>query len=295
MRSRSLTRMIVQDVGDYLGRLASQRQLSPHTIAAYRGDLFQFLDFCGDQGGEDTALVDRHLLRRYLAHLEEAGLSRRSIARKSSAVRGWLEDLVKRGHLPANPAAQLARPRLGERLPRALPRRQVASILDGLPSATPIDLRDRALLEVLYGTGLRVSELAQLRTTDFATDLITVTGKGGKVRAVPIGRPARDAVAAYVERGRGQLAHSGRSDALWLGVRGGKLDERGIRRAVRSRAATFPHALRHSYATHLLEGGADLRTVQELLGHRDLATTQIYTAVSRQHLQSTYDLSHPRA
>ncbi|MGI8518540.1 MAG: tyrosine recombinase [Acidimicrobiia bacterium] len=282
-------------VEEYLARLGSQRRLSPHTIAAYRRDLAQFLDFSKDRALAGLAQLDRHHLRRYLAHLEKAGLSRRSIARKSSAVRGWLEDLVKRGHLPANPAAQLARPRLGERLPRALPSRQIASILDGLPSATPIDLRDRALLEVLYGTGLRVSELAQLRTSDFATDLITVTGKGGKVRAVPIGKPARDAVAAYVEKGRSQLAQSGASDALWLGVRGGKLDERGIRRAVRSRAATFPHALRHSYATHLLEGGADLRTVQELLGHRDLGTTQIYTAVSRQHLQRTYDLSHPRA
>jgi site-specific recombinase XerD len=168
-------------------------------------------------------------------------------------------------------------------------------LLDSLPSSTPLELRDRALLEVLYGTGLRVAEAARLQVHDFAGDLLTVVGKGGKTRAVPIGKPARQAVDAYLERGRSHLAGKGAGSSLWVGARGGKLDERGIRRAVRSRAATFPHALRHSFATHLLEGGADLRSVQELLGHRDLATTQLYTAVSRQHLKRTYDLSHPRA
>lgn len=280
---------------EYLDRLVSQRQTSPHTVAAYRRDLTQFLEFLEDEGIGQLEALDRQDLRRYLGRLEKKGLSRRSIARKSSAVRVWLGDLVKRGHLPANPAAQMASPRLPERLPKAIPSRQVGSILDGLATGTPLELRDRALLEVLYGTGLRVSELAQLRIDAFATDLITVTGKGGKTRAVPIGKPARKAVDDYLARGRGQLAKTGAGNALWVGSRGGRLDERGIRRAVRNRAATFPHALRHSFATHLLEGGADLRSVQELLGHRDLATTQIYTAVSRQHLQGTYDLSHPRA
>ena len=283
------------ELAEYLDRLVTQRRLSAHTVAAYRRDLAQFLEFCVGKGVERLTELDRNAIRRYLAYLQRKGLSKRSVARKSSAVRGFLGDLAKRGQLPANPASQLARPRLPERLPRALPSRQLGSLLDELPARTPVELRDRAILEVLYGTGLRVSELAQLRVDDLKGDFVTVTGKGGKVRAVPIGKPARRAVGAYLESGRGRLAKTSSAAALWVGSRGGSLDERGIRRVVRNRAATFPHALRHSFATHLLEGGADLRSVQELLGHRDLATTQIYTAVSRQHLQRTYDLSHPRA
>ncbi len=283
------------ELAEYLDRLVTQRRLSAHTVAAYRRDLAQFLEFCVGKGIERLTELDRNGIRRYLAYLQRKGLSKRSVARKSSAVRGFLGDLAKRGQLPANPASQLARPRLPERLPRALPSRQLGSLLDELPASTPVELRDRAILEVLYGTGLRVSELAQLRVDDLKGDFVTVTGKGGKVRAVPIGKPARRAVVAYLENGRGRLAKTLAAEALWVGSRGGSLDERGIRRVVRNRAATFPHALRHSFATHLLEGGADLRSVQELLGHRDLATTQIYTAISRQHLQRTYDLSHPRA
>ena len=282
-------------VGEYLDRLRVQRRLSENTLNAYCRDLAQFLDFCEKQEIARVEELGRLELRRFLAHLEDEGLGRRSIARKASAVRGLLGDLTKRGVLASNPAAQLSRPKLPERLPRAIPSRQLGSLLDGLPASTPIEMRDKALLEVLYGTGIRVAELAQLRLGDFDTDFLTVVGKGDKTRAVPIGKPARQAVVTYLVHGRRQLAGALAGNALWVGSRGGPLDARGIRRAVRSRAATFPHALRHSFATHLLEGGADLRAVQELLGHRDLATTQIYTAVSRQHLQSTYDLSHPRA
>lgn len=284
-----------ETVGEYLHRLGIHRRLSLNTLNAYRRDLAQFLGFCEQQGIARVEELGRLELRRFLAYLEDEGLGRRSIARKASAVRGLLSDLTKRGVLASNPAAQLGSPKLPERLPRAIPSRQLGSLLDGLPASTPIEMRDKALLEVLYGTGIRVSELAQLRLGDFDTDFLTVVGKGDKTRAVPIGKPARQAVVTYLAHGRGQLALALAGDALWVGARGGPLDVRGIRRAVRSRAATFPHALRHSFATHLLEGGADLRSVQELLGHRDLATTQIYTAVSRQHLQSTYDLSHPRA
>lgn len=279
----------------YLSRLATQRRLSPHTVAAYRNDLGQFADFCDRLGLKNWDEVDRKVVRQYLSVLDDRSYSRRSIARKASAVRSFLTDQVKKGVLKHNAAAEVARPKLPERLPRALPSRVVREILDSLPAATPIDLRDRAIIELLYSSGLRVSEVASLCLADVGGDLLTVTGKGGKHRAVPVGGPARRAIADWIERGRGQLAGSDIPTALWVGARGGPLDTRGIRRVVRQRAATFPHALRHSFATHLLEGGADLRAVQELLGHSDLATTQIYTSVSRHHLRSTYDTSHPRA
>ena len=279
----------------YLSRIATQRRLSPHTVAAYRNDLGQFADFCDRLGLKSWAVVDRKIVRSYLSVLDDRSYSRRSIARKASAVRSFFTDQVKKGALKHNAAAEVARPKLPERLPRALPSRAIREILDSLPAATPIDLRDRAIIELLYSSGLRVSEVASLDLDDVGGDLLTVTGKGGKDRAVPVGGPARRAVADWVVRGRGQLAGPDVTTALWVGARGGALDTRGIRRVVRKRAATFPHALRHSFATHLLEGGADLRAVQELLGHSDLATTQIYTSVSRHHLRSTYDTSHPRA
>jgi site-specific recombinase XerD len=176
----------------------------------------------------------------------------------------------------------------------------LGGVLDGLDGDDPVSRRDRALLEVLYGSGLRVAEAAALTVGDVQAtrggvrDLIRVSGKGGKDRAVPLSGPARSALEQYLVQGRGALARGGGA-ALWVGARGGSLGVRGIRRVVQARLATFPHALRHSFATHLLERGADLRAVQELLGHRLLATTQVYTQVTRQHLRSTYDRSHPRA
>ncbi|HUO45375.1 MAG TPA: tyrosine-type recombinase/integrase [Acidimicrobiia bacterium] len=282
-------------VEEYLARAAGPRQLSPHTVTAYRSDLAQFFSFCDGNDISSLEAVERSDVRRYLADLDHRGLSRRSLVRKASAVRSFFADAVRRGAMKSNPAEQVGRGQLPERLPRALPARTVASLLDSVSGQSPIELRDRAILEILYGTGLRVSELTQLELADAGKDLITIKGKGGRVRAVPLGGAARRAVAAYLERGRPALARLSGGTALWIGQRGGKLDARGIRRVVRARAATFPHALRHSFATHLLEGGADLRAVQEMLGHRDLATTQIYTAVTRHHLRKTYDHTHPRA
>ncbi|HEX2420797.1 MAG TPA: tyrosine recombinase [Acidimicrobiia bacterium] len=293
MANRQLPSWASPLVESYLDRLQTQRGFSSNTIAAYRRDLNHFFQFCA--GTADFGAIDRHLLRRYLATLDQEGFARRSIARKLSVVRGFFEDGVRRHLLPQNPAANISRPRLPERLPRALPQRQVVSLLDSLPAITAKDLRDRAILELLYSTGIRVSELAGLTIDSFGTDLLTVAGKGGRLRSIPVGKPAQRAITQWLDSGRGSLATPLAGNALFVGDRGRRLDERGIRRVVRNRAATFPHALRHSFATHLLEGGADLRAVQELLGHRDLATTQLYTAVSRQHLKSTYDLSHPRA
>jgi site-specific recombinase XerD len=295
MANRQLPEWSLSMVESYLDRLQTQRGYSPHTVDAYRRDLTHFVGFCSTAGIGDFATVDRPLLRRYLTSLDQHGYARRSIARKSSAIRAFFDDAVRRHLLAQNPAAVLTRPRLPERLPRALPQRQVNSLLDSLPARSPKDLRDRAILELLYSTGIRVSELAALTIDSLGTDLLTVMGKGGRMRSIPVGRPAQDAIARWLDEGRPEMAGPEAEGWLFVGDRGRHLDERGVRRVVRNRAATFPHALRHSFATHLLEGGADLRAVQELLGHRDLATTQLYTAVSAQYLKSTYDLSHPRA
>lgn len=285
-----------RDLDAYLARLAEERRLSPHTVAAYRRDLSQFLEFCDrhDTGSLDD--VDRRVIRRFLADLDAAGYARTSVARKASSIRAFFHDMVRRGERSVNPAGGLHRPKAPRRLPKVLPGRVVDRGLEHIDGADPVALRDRAILEMLYATGLRVSELASLRLDDVRSlSDIRVTGKGGRVRVVPVGRPARLAVERWLEGGRQALAGPGAGDALWLGVRGSPLDARGIRRVVRTRFGTFPHSLRHSFATHLLEGGADLRTVQELLGHVDLTTTQIYTHVSRDHLRSTYERSHPRA
>jgi site-specific recombinase XerD len=269
--------------------------MSPHTIDAYRRDLAQFFDFCGRAGATAVGDVDRRLIRRWLAQLDTRGYARTSVARKSSSVRAFYGDAVRRRLVAANPAAGLHRPKRAERLPKALRPAAVASVLDAITGDDPVQLRDRALLEVLYATGLRVSEVAALSVGDMKGRAeVRTRGKGGRDRVVPLGRPAQRAVAAWLERGRPGLV-SEPTDDLWIGVRGGTLDQRGIRRVVRSRLGTHPHAVRHSFATHLLEGGADLRVVQELLGHVDLATTQIYTHITREHLRRTYERSHPRA
>ena len=283
-------------VGGYLQRLRAERGLSPHTVDAYRRDLSQFFDFCDRLGTDSVEDVDRRTVRRFLAHLATRNYARRSAARKASAVRAFLADGAKRGIVSANPAAGVPSPKRRRTLPRALPAGALGAMLDAIEGDDPISLRDRALLEVLYGTGLRVSEAASLQVRDVqGVELVRVRGKGDKERIVPLAGQARRALDRYLETGRPALTESATITALWIGVRGGPLDGRGVRRAVQHRLGTFPHALRHSFATHLLEGGADLRTVQELLGHVELGSTQIYTAVTRRHLEATYDRSHPRA
>ncbi len=295
MNLPDLPRWAADEVEAYLGRLADHRRLSPHTVDAYRGDLAQFFDYCDRAGVRSIRSVERRLARRYLAFLDTRGYSRRSVARKASAVRAFYTDAVRRGLVEVNPMEGVRRPKLDRPLPHALPARTIGAALESIDTSDPIGIRDRALLETLYATGLRISELVSLTIHDVGSDLVTVVGKGSKVRRVPLGTPAQRALDLYLREGRPLLVGPRASDALWVGARGGPLDQRGIRRVVHKRMATFPHAIRHSFATHLLEGGADLRTVQDLLGHTDLATTQIYTAVTREHLRGTYDRSHPRA
>ncbi|MGI9610961.1 MAG: tyrosine recombinase XerC [Acidimicrobiia bacterium] len=282
-------------VADYLERQRAQRDLSPHTVDAYRRDLAQFFDYCSRFGVVEVADVERTHARRFLAFLDTRGYARTSITRKASAVRSFYNDAGRRGEVTVNPFEGVARPRKAKPLPHALPTRTVVHGIESIDTGTPEGLRDRAIVDALYSTGLRISELASLTVDDAGSEMLTVMGKGRKTRRVPIGRPAQDSIAKYVADGRPAMASPEAGKALWVGVQGAPLGDRGVRRVVKKRLATFPHALRHSFATHLLEGGADLRTVQDLLGHTDLATTQIYTAVTREHLRGTYDRSHPRA
>lgn len=276
--------------------MTAERGLSANTVDAYRRDLSQFFDFCDRLGVGSVAAVDRSVVRRFQANLVSRGYAAASVSRKASAVRSFFGDAVRRESLDVDPTAGLPSRKQSHRLPRSVPERALGQMLDAVDGRDPQSLRDRALLEVLYGTGVRVSELAGMRVADVdGVDLVRVMGKGSKERVVPLAGEARRAVDRYLAAGRPALATEAGGDALWVGSRGGPLGRRGIRRVVARRLGTFPHALRHSFATHLLEHGADLRTVQELLGHVELATTQSYTAVSRQHLKATYERSHPRA
>lgn len=283
-------------VAGFLQRVESQRSFSPHSISAYETDLTQFFSYLEEAGVRSVTEVTRADIRQFLGHLDQQGYARRSIGRKASAVRSFFGDLVRRDELAANPADGLRRPKTPGTLPHALTQRRAAVALDAIDGSDPIDLRDRAILETLYGTGVRVSELVGM-TVDGVKDRdrVTVRGKGGRDRLVPLGAQARAAIARYVERGRPELVRDRMTAAVWIGGRGADMDPRAIRRVVRARASTFPHAMRHSFATHLLEGGADLSSVQQLLGHVELGTTQIYTSVTRHHLRDTYDRSHPRA
>lgn len=283
-------------VDRYLARSSDQRSLSSHTIAAYRRDLAQFFDYCDRSGVSAIEDVDRRIARRYLAFLDTLGYSRTTTSRKASSIRAFYRDAVLRGNAAVNPFDGVSTPKLGKPLPHAVPSRSLAAAIDAIDTSDPVGLRDKAIVETLYATGLRISELASLKVRDVVgAHTLTVKGKGGKFRSVILGRPAREALERYVSHGRPHLETDTAGQSLWVGLRGGPMGPRDLRRAVSRRVATFPHALRHSFATHLLEGGADLRTVQDLLGHTDLATTQIYTAVTRKHLRGIYDQSHPRA
>lgn len=277
---------------------------SENTVAAYRRDLAGFVAWVERAGITDPGAVDRLVLRRYLAFLSTTRHARTTVARKASSLRRYFGWLVRTGVLDDDPTRSLSAPRGDSRLPRVLRADEVAALLDDPPAAIdddppPVRLRDDAVLELLYGSGLRVGELCGLDTdaVELATASVVVWGKGGKQRRVPISEPARAAVVGWLEHGRAALAGPDAAAALFVNRRGRRLTPRDVRRLLdrRATAPTHPHALRHTFATHLLDGGADLRTVQELLGHADLATTQVYTHVSVQQLRTIYDRTHPRA
>jgi site-specific recombinase XerD len=290
---------------DVEGFASSLTAASPATVEAYGRDVADFVDWCARASIDDPASVDRRVLRRYLAYLGTRRYARRSIARKASSLRRYFAWQVRTGRLVTDPSAGLSAPSGEGRLPRVLKAEELRALLDEPPAAIDGDpdhvrVRDDAILELLYGSGLRVAELCGLRPADL--DLprgsITVWGKGSKQRQVPITAPAAEALSAWVDRGRAELVGvDSPPDAVFLNARGRRLGPRDVRRIIdrRSLAPTHPHALRHTFATHLLDGGADLRAVQELLGHADLSTTQHYTHVSKERLRAVYESSHPRA
>jgi tyrosine recombinase XerC len=290
----------------FVAHLRDERGLSVHTVAAYRRDLIQFLQYAGRAGVTDPGQVEPLLLRRFLALQRTRGLAAASIARKAAALRAAFRFLGRRGLVPENPAAGLGVPRGPKRLPVVLKPRQVDRLLAGPEPVDPIGLRDRAILELLYATGIRVGELCGLRLgdVDLAADTVLVLGKGAKQRVVPFGEPARVALLEYLANGRAAMLPGAAVDreVLFFNRRRRPMTQRDVRgmleryrAAAGAPAGTSPHTLRHSYATHLLEGGADLRAVQELLGHVALTTTQIYTHVSNERLRRVYEQAHPRA
>jgi integrase/recombinase XerC len=271
------------------GRAAATRK-------AYVGDLTHFAEWMSRCDVEGPDGVDRMHLRRYLASLGTRKLARATIARKAAALRCYFSWQVRQGRLPSDPARSLRAPSGGGRLPRVLSSGEVHALLD-VPAGTAADQRDLAVLELLYAAGLRVSELCGLNRTDI--DLrgrtVTVLGKGSKQRRVPIHNAAVEALRTWLQEGREDM--EGPPEAAFVNRRGARLGPRDVRRILdrRSASPTHPHALRHTYATHLLDGGADLRVVQELLGHASLATTQVYTHVSKERLRAVYGETHPRA
>lgn len=300
---------LTEPLEDYLRELRLRRGLSPHTLRAYRTDLLGLLTHLVERGVTDLADADLRDLRAWLAAQQAAGRARTTLQRRSAAAHGFFRWAEQSGRLPRDPSAALRSPRPHRRLPATVSQAEAAQLLaDALVVARedggPAGLRDVALLEVLYATGVRVAELCGLGTGDVDRDrgVLRVFGKGAKERSVPIGRPAVGAVDAWLTQGRPALAGPASGDALFVGERGGRLDPRVVRRIVHRALRMVdgapdlgPHGLRHAMATHLLEGGADLRSVQEILGHASLATTQIYTHVTDERLRSAYLQAHPRA
>lgn len=286
----------------FCGQQIAQNR-SPHTVKAYQSDLLQFLDYVASlQEAEPEAVevdsINVQTVRGYLAALAEKGLARKSMARKLAALRTFFKFLAREGVVAANPVKRLASPKLGRKLPDFLYWEDVERLLNTADTGNILGLRDQVVLEVLYGSGLRVSELVQLNRLDMDSGamLLRVRGKGGKERVVPLTRPALNSLKRYLS------LRADNDPAVFLNSKGSRLTERSVRRILDKLVAqaglgkhVHPHMLRHSFATHLLDRGADLRSVQELLGHEKLSSTQIYTHLTRERLREVYRTAHPRA
>ncbi len=300
-------------VSSYLDHLSVERGMSPHTIAAYRRDLGRYTGFLAERGIDDPSMITAPMINDYAASLRTASLAPASVARAVVAVRSLHRFALDEGVTLDDPARAVQPPRPSKRLPKALSLDQVQSMLDVPDTDTALGLRDAALLELLYGTGARVSEAVALDVDDVSRLLavpagepspgLRLFGKGSKERIVPLGSYARAALDAYLVRARPALAAKGTGKpALFLNARGGRLSRQSAWMIIQTvaekagiQADVSPHTLRHSFATHLLDGGADVRVVQELLGHASVTTTQIYTLVTVDHLREVYLTSHPRA
>lgn len=295
----------------WLEHLAVERGVSEHTLTNYTRDVRRYTAWLDSTGKTDLSQVTATDVEAYVADLRRGvdgakPLAASSAARALTVARGLHRFGVEEGVLPADTAAEVSPPAAGEKLPDTLSIDEVATLLDACPTETPVGLRDKALLETLYATGARVSEVLDLRVDDAtaaidADGILAVTGKGNKQRLVPLGRHSKDAIEAYLVRGRPVFA-SGKSHALFLNKRGGGLSRQSAWTVIKQAAEragihkeVSPHTLRHSFATHLLEGGADVRSVQELLGHASVTTTQIYTHITADSLREVWRSSHPRA
>ncbi len=301
---------LYSDAEHFLEHLAVERGLSTNTVQAYRRDLRRYVAFLMSWGIQDVPGVTDDAVGAYVVQLSSSthddGLLYRpaSMARMLSSVRSFHRFELREGVTDRDPTVGIGSPRPARSLPRPLAVDEVTHLLETPPAGEPVGLRDRAILEMLYGAGLRISELTGLDVDDVDLEegSVRVLGKGGKERDVPVGRYAREAVTAYLARARPGFATARSRSALFLNQRGGRLTRQGVAqllerhvRAAAIRRRVTPHTLRHSFATHLLEGGADVRTVQELLGHASVATTQIYTLVTKEHLREVYYSAHPRA
>jgi len=285
----------------YLDSLEYERRYSPHTLLNYRRDLTSLLGYAQTAPITDWTALDSHHLRQWISQLHRKGLAGRSVQRHLSAARSFLQFLVREKQISHNPGRGLRAPKSPSKLPAVLDVDQVNSLLAGEES-TPIALRDQAIMELLYSSGLRLAELVGLNNhdIDLAEAIVTVTGKGSKTRILPVGRMARKALVRW-QAARGELA-SEQEQALFVSNRGTRLAARSVQQRLRHEGRKrgletplHPHKLRHSFATHLLESSGDLRAVQELLGHADISTTQVYTHLDFQHLAQVYDKAHPRA
>ena len=292
---------LARQINAFSGYLETERNVSPHTLAAYNSDLAQWLAFVRSEKGDAVSAgdIDHLLLRRYLAGLSKT-TKKSSIGRKLAAIRSFFRFLLRRGMITKNPAELIATPKKEQRLPFHLDIDQATSLMEAPDEEQPHARRDRAILELLYSSGLRVSELTGLNIgeIDLTSGMVRVMGKGGKERIVPVGSRALEALQAYLE----ERSDAQNRAALFLNTRGQRINRRSVARIVDAhvlRIAAFkrisPHTLRHTFATHMLEGGADLRAIQELLGHASLSTTQKYPHVSIDRLMEVYDKAHPKA
>jgi site-specific recombinase XerD len=279
------------------------RHIAERTRRAYGIDLGQFAEWAESEGREPASVRHRDV-RRYGAALSEAGAAAATVARKLAAIRGLYDFLVRTERVGGNPADLVSSPKREQKLPKVLSAEEVRNLLERIPAHTPLELRDRAMLELAYSCGLRCEEIVNLECTslDFESERVRVLGKGSKERLLPVGEPAQRAIRRYLERGRPALSSDRAQSALFLSKNGLRLSNSDITRRlglwVREAAlagGVSPHSLRHSFATHLLEGGADLRTIQELLGHASISTTQVYTRVDAARLRDAYAATHPRA
>lgn len=288
----------------YVSYLEVEKNASPYTVRNYSSDLIDFLNFLRDKGVNSLKEVDRHILRDYLSRLTDKGIVKASLARKLSAIRSFYRYLMREGILSQNPLEGTSSPKQDKRLPSFLTIEEVKRLLSAPNLSTPQGLRNRALIELIYASGLRVSELAKLNLEQLDLDSreIRVWGKGSKERVALMGKPAASALASYLKEGRPKLLGQKKSSALFINRQGERLIERRVQKIIEECAKgagigkrVYPHLLRHSFATHLLDGGADLRVVQELLGHSSLSSTQVYTHVTRSQAKKIYLKAHPMA